>query len=60
MTDYRITYKDESAISEILKYGEMTYDSTVMKMIWLKTSVDIKVLENIEGVCKVEDYRKNS
>ena len=49
-----VTYNDELVINELERFGEICYDSAVMKMIWIKTKIDMNTLHSIKGVVKVE------
>ena len=54
MKNYIVTYNDELVINELERFGEIYYDSVVMKMIWIKTKSDMTTLRSVEGVVKVE------
>ena len=54
MNTFRVSYINEPPIRELKYLGKITYESPVMKMLWIRTDAKIETLHQIKNVSLVE------
>ena len=57
MNRFTVRYKDENAVKLLDKYGEITYKSSMISILFINTQYSKEELLEVEGVLKVEEVR---